>query len=115
MIDPESFRQYFVYLSPSGMYKNLSETIDSEENKAQVNKIDNRLTNLIEKLKSNPTSYTKKIKNRSNTLETVERNLYFNQLNQQGQGLKNLTASQMLSRLTITLAQLKARNNSEKL
>ena len=46
MIDPESFRQYFVYLSPSGMYKNLSETIDSEENKAQVNKIENRLTNL---------------------------------------------------------------------
>ena len=35
--------------------------------------------------------------------------------NQQGQGLKILTADQMLSRLPITLVQLKAGNNSEKL
>ena len=35
--------------------------------------------------------------------------------NQQGQGLKILTPSQMLSRLPISLAQLKAENNSEKL
>ena len=34
---------------------------------------------------------------------------------QQGQGLKILTQDQMLSRLPITLAQLKAGNNSEKL
>ena len=35
--------------------------------------------------------------------------------NQQGQGLKMLTPDQMLSRLPITLAQLNAGNNSEKL
>ena len=35
--------------------------------------------------------------------------------NQQGQGLKILTPSQMLSRLPISLAQLKAGNNSENL
>ena len=35
--------------------------------------------------------------------------------NQQGKGLKILTPSQMLSRLPISLAQLKAGNNSEKL
>ena len=35
--------------------------------------------------------------------------------NQQGQGLKMLTPDQKLSRLTITLAQLKAGNNSQKL
>ena len=35
--------------------------------------------------------------------------------NQLGQGLKMLTPDQMLSRLPITLAQLKAGNNSEKL
>ena len=35
--------------------------------------------------------------------------------NQQGQRLKILTRDQMLSRLPITLAQLKAGNNSEKL
>ena len=35
--------------------------------------------------------------------------------NQQGQGLKILTPDQILSRLPITLAQLKAGNNSQKL
>ena len=35
--------------------------------------------------------------------------------NQEGQGLKMLTSDQILSRLPITLAQLKAENNSEKL
>ena len=42
--------------------------------------------------------------------------LDFNKQNQQkGQGLKILTPNQMLSRLPITLAQLKAGNNSDKL
>ena len=40
---------------------------------------------------------------------------FFNQLNQSGQGLKILTPSLMLSRTPISLAQLKAGNNSEKL
>ena len=35
--------------------------------------------------------------------------------NQSGEGLKILTLNQMLSRLQISLAQLKAGNNSEKL
>ena len=35
--------------------------------------------------------------------------------NQRGQGLKIITLQQMLSRLPISLAQLKAGNNSEKL
>ena len=48
-------------------------------------------------------------------INIVERILYFNQLEQQGLGLKILTPNQMISRLLITLAQLKAGNNSEKL
>ena len=50
-------------------------------------------------------------------LETVEEILIFNRENreQKGLGLKILTPNQMLSRLPITLAQLKAGNNSEKL
>ena len=47
-------------------------------------------------------------------LEIVELILYFNQLNQSGKGLKILTLNQMLSRLPISLAQLKAGNNSGK-
>ena len=47
--------------------------------------------------------------------EIVELILYFNQQNQAGQGLKILTPYQMLIRLPISLAQLKAENNSEKM
>ena len=39
----------------------------------------------------------------------------FNKQNQQRKGFKILTPQQMLSRLPITLAQLKAGNNSDKL
>ena len=48
-------------------------------------------------------------------INIVERILYFNQLEQQGLGLKILTLNQMFSRLPIFLARLKARNNSENL
>ena len=48
-------------------------------------------------------------------VEIVEEILKFNKQHQSGQGLKILTPSQTLSRLPITLAQLKAGNNSEKL
>ena len=47
--------------------------------------------------------------------DTVELILNFNERNQEGKGLKILTTNQMLSRLPISLAQLKAGNNSEKL
>ena len=39
MIDPKLFREYFEYLTPSDTYKTLNKTIDSEENKAQINTI----------------------------------------------------------------------------
>ena len=46
-------------------------------------------------------------------IDTVEEILEFNKQNQQGQGLKILAKAQMLGRLSITLAQLKAGNNSQ--
>ena len=48
-------------------------------------------------------------------VEIVEKIHRFNEQKQKGQGIKILTPNQMLSRLPITLAQLKAGNNSEKL
>ena len=45
----------------------------------------------------------------------VEKILEFNRQNQEGERLKILTPEQMLSRLPVSLAQLKAGNNSEKL
>ena len=50
-----------------------------------------------------------------NIVKLVEEILSFNKQKQQGEGVKILTPSQMLSRLPISLAQLQAGNNSEKL
>ena len=109
------FREYLEYSSPSDMYKSLSNTIGSEENEAQANAIKDKLANLMEVFKSRPTSNTKKIKNRNNMVQIVQRILEFNQLNQSGEGLKILTPNQMLKRLPIALAQLNAGNNTKKL
>ena len=54
------------------------------------------------------------IKQPDKIVDIVERILEFNRQSQEGQGQKILTSSQMLSRLSIILAQLKAGNNSEK-
>ena len=56
----------------------------------------------------------KEIKNPNEIVDIVENILEFNR-QQQGQGIKILTQNQMLSRLPIFLAQLKAGNNSKKL
>ena len=56
-----------------------------------------------------------KIEEMNTIANIVELILDFNERNQEGQGLKILTPSQLLSRLPISLAQLKAGNNSEKL
>ena len=62
-----------------------------------------------------PENKTFKIEENEKIINIVERILYFNQLDQSGQELKILTPNQMLTRLPIFLAQLKAGNNSEKL
>ena len=64
---------------------------------------------------SNSKKKKKKNRNRNNIVEIVELILKFNWLKQEGIGLKILTPNQMLSRLPISLAQLKAGNSSEKL
>ena len=59
-----------------------------------------------------PEDRTYMIEENKKIINIVERILYFNEL---GSGLKILTPNQMFSRLKITLAQLKAGKNSEKL
>ena len=56
-----------------------------------------------------------KIEKPDKIVEIVEEIIKFNKQNQQGKGIKILTPNQMLSRLPISLAQLKAGNNSKKL
>ena len=57
----------------------------------------------------------KQIEKPNEIIDVVEKILEFNKQKQQGQVLKILTPDQMLSWLSITLAQLKAGNNSQKL
>ena len=57
----------------------------------------------------------KKIEQPEKILKLVKETIDFNKQNKIGKGLKILTPDQMLSRLPVTLAQLKAGNNSEKL
>ena len=57
----------------------------------------------------------KNIEKPEKIVKIVEKILNFNQQDQEGKGLKILTPIQIFSILPITLAQLKAGNNSEKL
>ena len=57
----------------------------------------------------------KQIEKPDKILKIVDKILEFNEQNQSGKGFKILTPNQMLSRSPITLAQLKAGNNSKKL
>ena len=56
-----------------------------------------------------------KIEKPDEIVEIVREILKFNEQKQSGEGIEILTPNQMLSRLPISLAQLKAGNNSEKL
>ena len=111
-INNELFQKYFTnYPSPSDMYKKLRET-EGKKNEDQVyaiKKVLNKMKKLIENV---PEDRKLKIEENQKIIDIVERILYFNQ---SGECLKVLTLNQMLSRLPISLAQLKSGNNSEKL
>ena len=93
------------------MYKNLRET-EGERNKDQVYSIKEMLNKMKEAIKNLPEDKKSVIQENEKIINIAEFLLHFNQ---SGQGLKILTPNQMLSRLPITLAQLKAGNNSQKL
>ena len=60
MINNNLFNEYFEYLSPSNMYKNLNTTTDIEENKITVNKIKHNLADLMVDIENDPTNNAKK-------------------------------------------------------
>ena len=62
-----------------------------------------------------PRDELSKVEEDEKIIHIVERILELNSKNQLGLGLKILTPDQMLNRLPITLAQLKAGNNSKKI
>ena len=96
------------------MIKRLK-NVNDEINKNMVNSINENLNKMKKIIKNAPENKIFKIEQNKKIIDIVERILELNSKKQLGIGLKILTPHQVLSRLPITLAQLKARNNSEKL
>ena len=74
----------------------------------------NELSDLRDEIKKTPED-EKRIEQPDRVVDIFEEILDFNRQNQEGKGPKLLTLEQMLSRLPITLAQLKAGNTLENL
>ena len=113
-INNELFKEYFDYSNPETMIKRLKDA-DDEKNKNIVKSINKNLNKMKKIIKNVPEDKTFKIEENEKIIDIVERILELNSEKQLGLGLKILTPNQMLSRLPITLAQLKAGNNSDKL
>ena len=86
-----------------------------EINKDKVYSTDKELTKIKITVKNVPKDKKFKIEENEKIIDIVERIVKLNNENQLGERLKTLTRNQMLSILPISLVQLKARNNSEKL
>ena len=104
----------FNYSSPSNMLSRLSDA-RAKINEEQVYSINKTLTKLKIIVRNVPKDNPLKTEENEKTIDIVERILELNSENQLWSGLKILTPNQMLSRLSVFLAQLKAGNNSEKL
>ena len=115
LINSELFKKYFKVQKPVFMYKVLYETNnDKEKNSELVNIFNSGLKDLEKEIKEMSEEEIE-TENPYNIVKVVKKILEINKINQQRKGLKILTPNQMLSRLPITLAQLKAGNNSKKL
>ena len=99
---------------PTALAKTLYEIKDKKKNNDLVELIKIRWSNLKDEI-GKMSEDEKKIEKPDKILKIVEEILEFNKQNQSWKGLKILTPNQMFSRLPISLAQLKAGNNSEKL
>ena len=115
-IDYDFFKNYFDFSVPSTLVKKLYQTKNKKRNNKLVEKIKNRWRDLKDEIKK-LSEDEKEAEKPDKTLEIVKEIFIFNRENrkQHGLSLKILTPKQMLSRLPISLAQLKAVSNSEKL
>ena len=92
----------------------LNKTNDKEKSNELVSLINSGLKDFKEEI-NKMSEQERKIEKPESIAEIVEEILKFNEQNQQGQGIKILTPNQILNRLPISLAQLQAGNDSEKL
>ena len=106
----ELFQKLFKFQRPIAMLKDLNNT-DKKKNDGLMNVIKGRLSDLkdeIEKMSEDEIEIEKSYE----IVDIFEKILEFNKQGQEGKVLKVLTPDQMLSILPISLAQLKAENNS---
>ena len=96
------------------MLKDLCRINDKKNNSKLVDVIKSGLSDLKNETE-NMDEEEKETEKPNEIIDVVEEIIEFNQQKQGGKGLKILTPDQILSRLPITLAQLKAGNNSQKL
>ena len=96
------------------MLKTVYNTNDKKKNNDLVIMIKSGLSDLKKEIE-NMSEEEKEIEKPNVIIDIVEKILEFDKQKQEGQGLKILTPNQILSRLPISLAQLKAGNSSEKL
>ena len=107
------FKEYFNFEVPSALAKKLFKTKYKKRNNELVELIRARWSNLQDEIKK-MSEDEKETEKPDKILKIVEEILIFNRKKQSREGLKILTPNQILCRLPITLAQLKAGNNSEK-
>ena len=99
-------------------YNNNVDDVEAIVNKPMITKNQEKMAKNLSLLKEILNPGNKKIDEQldtTNMSELESEESVAKRRNQQGQGLKILTPDQMLSRLPITLAQLKAGNDSQKL
>ena len=106
-INYDLFKTYFNFSMPSALVNQLYKTKDKKKNNELVKEIKNRWSDLEDEIEKMPED-EKKIEQPDKILKIVKEIIDFKKQNQIGKGLKILTPNQMLSRLPITLAQLKA-------
>ena len=114
-IDMSLFKKVFNYKTPDQMLQTLDILETAGSYNQAASSIEDSFEDFGDEVKALPRSDEKnkgiKLLNITNKIL----NFSLKKQKQKGQGLKILTPNQMLSRLLISLAQLKAGNDSEKL
>ena len=97
-INLELFKKHFNFQRPSDMLKVVYTIYDKKKNNELVNVIDSGLGDLKNEIKD-MSDKEKQVEKPNKIVDIVEKIRRFNKQKQEGQGLKILTSSQMLSRL----------------
>ena len=114
IINEELLKKYFGFQDLISMQKELYKSKNAGKNNKLANIIKSGLKDLKKDIEQMGDDVNE-IEKPDEIVDIVEKILEYNRQNQEGQGLKILTPHQMLSRLPITLAQIKSGNNLEKL